>query len=85
MLRDAGFLGKHRNLRKGLIELKIDAGAAYRIYLGQKEKKFIVLLCGGDKSSQQEDIRRAEKYWTECEGSKWKKLVRTLIPGWFKI
>ena len=49
----------------GVLELKIDYGAGYRIYCGQVGAKLIILLCGGDKSSQSENIRRAIEYWED--------------------
>jgi putative addiction module killer protein len=47
----------------GVLELKIDYGPGYRVYFGQVGMKLVILLCGGDKSSQAEDIRRAIEYW----------------------
>src|SRR5579863_4898245 len=58
-----GNFGKHRNLGSGLVELKIDFGPGYRVYLGQDGEELIILLCGGDKSSQDKDIRLAQMYW----------------------
>ena len=51
--------GKHRVLRGGVSELKIDFGPGYRVYFTQRGSNLFVLLLGGDKSSQQEDIRTA--------------------------
>jgi putative addiction module killer protein len=56
-----GLLGKVRSLDNGLFETKIDYGPGYRLYFVNKGEKIIVLLCGGDKSTQQADIKRAKK------------------------
>ncbi|UCG98411.1 MAG: type II toxin-antitoxin system RelE/ParE family toxin [Burkholderiales bacterium] len=51
--------GDHRNLTDGVAELRIDVGPGYRVYYTQRGDELIVLLAGGDKSSQQRDIKRA--------------------------
>ncbi len=58
-----GHFGDHRVLGPGLIELKVDFGPGYRVYLGEDGPTLIILLCGGDKKSQNKDIRTAEEYW----------------------
>ena len=56
---DQGNPGKHRNLRHGVSELKIDVGPGYRVYYAKRGSEIIVLLCGGDKPSQAKDIELA--------------------------
>lgn len=51
--------GQHRVLTDGVWELKIDFGPGYRVYYMERAGVVIVLLAGGDKSSQQKDIRAA--------------------------
>ncbi len=51
--------GQHRNLTDGVSELKIDFGPGYRVYYTERGGELIVLLAGGDKSSQQRDIQVA--------------------------
>ena len=51
--------GQHRALTGGVSELKLDFGAGYRVYYTQRGKTLIVLLAGGDKSSQNADIKTA--------------------------
>ena len=53
--------GQHRNLTNGLSELKIDVGPGYRVYYTQRGEELIIPLVGGDKSSQQNDIARAQE------------------------
>ena len=49
----------------GVMELKIDVGPGYRVYFGQVGNKLVVLLNGGDKSSQSKDIKTAHAYWAD--------------------
>lgn len=54
-----GNAGQHRNLTHGVSELKIDAGPGYRVYYTERNGELIILLAGGDKSTQQQDIKIA--------------------------
>lgn len=49
----------------GVLELRIHAGPGYRIYFGKVGRAVVLLLCGGDKSTQRRDIEKAEMYWAE--------------------
>ena len=60
-----GTLGKVRSLENGLFEAKIDYGPGFRLYFINKEHRIIVLLCGGDKSTQVRDIKRARELAVE--------------------
>ena len=51
--------GQHRMLGGGVSELKIDFGPGYRVYYTERKGVLIVLLAGGDKSPQQNDIENA--------------------------
>jgi putative addiction module killer protein len=51
--------GQHRNLTGGVSELKIDVGPGYRVYYVQRGDRLLLLLAGGDKSSQPEDLQLA--------------------------
>ncbi len=51
--------GQHRNLTDDVSELKIDFGPGYRVYYTQQGARLLLLLAGGDKSSQQKDIAEA--------------------------
>ena len=51
--------GDHRNLTHGVSELKINVGPGYRVYYTERNGELIILLAGGDKSTQQQDIKAA--------------------------
>ena len=53
--------GQHRQLTNGISELKIDFGPGYRVYYTIKKGEIIILLVGGNKSTQQQDIQQAIK------------------------
>ncbi len=58
-----GNFGHTRSVGEGVHELKIDFGPGFRIYFGCHGEKIVVLLYGGDKGSQDEDIKEAKKFW----------------------
>jgi|SRR3989339_2125561 len=62
---ELGNFGDHRNIGQGIIELRIDYGPGYRVYIGLHGKELIILLCAGDKSSQVKDIQKAKDYWED--------------------
>ena len=51
--------GVHRNLAEGVSELKVDVGPGYRVYYSRRGDKLLLLIAGGDKSSQARDIAKA--------------------------
>ena len=51
----------YKILSKNLLEIRFDYGPGYRIYMARKESMVIILLLGGNKSTQERDMRRAEK------------------------
>lgn len=51
--------GHHRVLTHGIVRLKFDFGSGYRVYYTQRDETLIILLAGGDKSSQPADIKIA--------------------------
>ena len=57
--------GHWRSLSQGVFELKIDWGPGYRIYFGCEGPHLIILLIGGDKSTQTKDIHEAQDYWQD--------------------
>ena len=56
---EAGTLGEVAPIGEGVSEMRIHQGPGYRVYFVQRGQTLILLLCGGDKSSQPTDIRRA--------------------------
>jgi putative addiction module killer protein len=64
---EEGNFGNHRDLHDGLFELKVPFGPGYRVYFGIDGDSLIVLLCGGDKGSQDRDIELARKFWADYQ------------------
>jgi putative addiction module killer protein len=60
-----GNLGDVKPVGAGVCELRIDYGPGYRLYFVRRGAAVIVLLCGGDKSSQPQDIARAKAFAEE--------------------
>lgn len=58
-----GNFGDHKALGAGLYELRIMKGPGLRVYYGLKGDEIVVLIAGGDKSSQKRDIKRAKDLW----------------------
>jgi putative addiction module killer protein len=61
--------GRHRFLAEGICELKVDHGPGYRVYWIRRESDLIILLAGGDKSTQQRDIEQAIELARDLEES----------------
>ncbi len=60
-----GNLGDCHGVGEGVQELRIHYGPGYRVYFGQEGTAVVLLLCGGDKSTQTQDIETARRYWTD--------------------
>lgn len=57
----AGHPGDHRNLDGGVSELRLHVGPGYRVYYAMRGDTLMILLAGGDKSTQQANIRKAQQ------------------------
>jgi putative addiction module killer protein len=57
-----GNFGDHRSCRDGVFEMKVDVGPGYRVYYFPHGRMLVVLLCGGDKRTQDADIKNAVAY-----------------------
>ena len=66
---ESGNLGDYKSVGDGVFELRLQFGPGYRVYFGEVDNTIILLLCGGDKSSQDRDIERAKVYWQEYKES----------------
>ena len=62
---EMGNLGDHKSAGGGVWEARLMFGSGYRIYFGRDGFSIIVLLAGGSKSSQSQDISRAKSFWRE--------------------
>lgn len=59
---EAGSLGDCKSLRDGVMELRVDFGPGYRVYLSRQGPVLVLLLCGSDKSGQDRAIRQTIEY-----------------------
>lgn len=62
-----GLFGDVEPVGAGISELRIDYGPGYRLYFAQQGSKIILLLCGGDKSSQRRGIAEAKALWQQMK------------------
>lgn len=64
-----GNYGDFKMIDRDIKELRFHFGPGYRLYFGEDKGKIIVLLIGGDKSTQKRDINKAIQYWEEYKGN----------------
>lgn len=62
---ERGNFGDHKHCRKGVWEMRVDEGPGYRVYYALAGNQVILLLCGGDKTTQDVDINTAIEYWED--------------------
>jgi putative addiction module killer protein len=58
---EMGNPGDFKSVGGGILEMRIDYRPGYRIYYAHRGEQIVLLLCGGDKRTQQQDIKRAQK------------------------
>ena len=64
---ELGNFGDHKFCRDGVWELRVDVGVGYRVYYAIANQQIILLLCGGDKRTQDSDIQTACSYWQDWQ------------------
>lgn len=60
-----GNFGDHKAISSGLSEFRFQFGPGYRVYFGTVKNTLVILLAGGDKKTQKQDIKRAQQLWDE--------------------
>lgn len=64
---EQGNFGDNAFCGEGVWEMRIDVGAGYRLYYARAGSQIMLLLCGGDKRTQDADIRKAKMYWKDWQ------------------
>jgi putative addiction module killer protein len=64
---EQGNPGDVKSIGEGCSEMRIDYGPGYRVYYKDTGREIIIILCGGDKSTQQDDIDKAKRLAREAE------------------
>ena len=72
-----GNFGVTNSVGGGVQELKINFGPGYRVYFARMGDQILVLLCGGDKSTQTKDILKAKSYWADFKD----RYQKNKMPG----
>ncbi|MEM6427834.1 MAG: type II toxin-antitoxin system RelE/ParE family toxin [Deinococcota bacterium] len=67
---EQGHYGDHKAVGQGVFELRYFFGSGYRVYFAEDGQAVVLLLCGGDKRSQQRDITTAQQYWQDYQDRK---------------
>jgi putative addiction module killer protein len=67
---ELGNLGDYKSVGEGVCELRIDYGSGYRVYYANIDLTIVLLLCGGDKDTQERDIEQAKQFWNDFKQRK---------------
>ncbi|WP_081944616.1 type II toxin-antitoxin system RelE/ParE family toxin [Sphingopyxis sp. MWB1] len=62
-----GNFGDHKSVKGGVFEMRIDYGPGYRVYFFRRGKELVILLCGGNKRTQDDDVAYAKRLKEEIE------------------
>lgn len=62
---ETGNIGDYKSMGEYVYELRFYFGPGYRVYYGETDDTPVVLLCGGNKSSQRKDVKKAKEYWKD--------------------
>jgi putative addiction module killer protein len=71
-----GLSGDVSPVGDGISELRVHYGPGYRVYFRYSGEEIVILLCGGDKSTQERDIRASKRLWAELEGGDGRTTLR---------
>lgn len=66
-MASAGNFGDYKSVGQGVMEMRIHTGPGYRVYYAQEGDTVYILLIGGDKSTQDKDIKKAHELWKEIK------------------
>jgi len=66
-IENDGHFGDCKPVGNGIKELRVNFAKGYRVYFKEKDGKIIILLVGGEKSSQQNDIKKAKEIWNNLK------------------
>ena len=67
---EGGNLGDFKSVENGVLEMRINYGPGYRLYFAKDGETIVILLIGGDKSSQDQDIVKAKNIWQGIKNEK---------------
>jgi len=62
--------GDVKPVGEGVSELRVDVGKGYRVYYARSGNEIVLLLCGGDRKTQDADIKTAKEYWNDYKNRK---------------